>query len=150
MILVPIRGKKEIKKIIGAREKMKFLGNPSVESLGPSAIQIKKILHNEMALQFISKVLKDRIIESLSRLCEGALITISENKEGKSYELIRMMDFHLSIPEQRVNRPGRERDRKTMEVIIQNIKLFSKRMAEALVESPLFIPIILSIALQKR
>lgn len=149
--LVAIRGKKEIKKLRDIREKMKFLGKPSVERLGTRSIHIKRVLHNEMALQFISKALKNLgIVEPLSLLFEGSLISVSKDKEGRSYELIKIMDFHFGNSEQRVNRPDWERYKEVVDNNIQYVKPVSKRMAEVLVERPLFIPILLSIAFQKK
>jgi|SRR5919106_1024641 hypothetical protein len=147
-----VQGKKEIKKLKGIREKMKFLGKPSVDRLGTEAIQIKRVLQNGMALQFVSKAPKNLgIVESLSLLFEGSLIFVSNDKKGRSYELVKIMDFHFGNSEQRVNRPDWERYKK--EVVgsnIQNIISVSKQMAEVLVECPLFIPILLSIAFRKR
>lgn len=147
-----IQGKKEIKKLKGIHEKVKLLGKPSVDRLGTSSIQIKKTLNKEMALQFISKSLRNLgIVDSLSLLFEGSFITVSGDKKGKLYDLIKMMDFHFGSPEQRINRTDWEEHRETViDIFIQNIKFISKLMAEVLVEGSLFLPILLSIAVQKK
>jgi hypothetical protein len=149
--LINVKGKEKIRNIRG-KQKIEFLGNPSLYKLPPDSMSLKRVLSKPKAFELIFKTLiKMGLLSHLKFILEASFYAVrDQDKKERVYDLTKMAGKQIDKPDAKVEKSGWESYRNfLLSVPEDQLKIIADKLAEYTVQDPTLYRFILLLVLYK-
>lgn len=149
--LINIPGKENIKKIKG-KQKIEFLGKPSLYKLPTHSESLKRVMSNPKAVELIFRsLIAMGYLPHLTFVCEATFYAIrDQNGEEMVYQLAKMASKQVDNPDEKVDKSSWEWYRnELLSKSDDQLKMLAGKVAEFVTENPALRQLILLLALSQ-